>query len=218
MDREESKGEMRERFAALSNMVKLAHIKARATGILRKAQSVLKRVWPVLGRVLLALMIIAAVAVGLWAGYTYENDWTGFRDYQPKPGTVERGKTLWDWLDLLIIPAVLALGALWVNRNAQKNEQRRADRENQIERQIASERNQEAALQAYLDRMTDLLLREDGLRAPQPGDKVRSVARTRTLTVLRDLEAERNVSSSLDNSPRKITEQCQRLTVSRWVG
>lgn len=99
-------------------------------------------------------------------------------------------KTLWDWLDLLIIPAVLALGVLWVNWISQRNEQRRADRENQIEREIASERNQETVLQTYLDRMTELLLKEN-LRNSQPEDEVRTVAKTRTLTILRSLEKER---------------------------
>jgi uncharacterized protein YjbI with pentapeptide repeats len=133
------------------------------------------------------------LAVGVWAAYTYENDWTGFHDYQPKTGEPERGKTLWDWLDLLIIPAALALGALWINWVSQKNEQKRADRENQIEREIASERNQEAALQNYLDKMTELLLKE-ALRASQPGDEVRIVARTRILTILRGLEQKRKGS------------------------
>jgi len=88
-------------------------------------------------------------------------------------------KTLWDWLDLLIIPAVLGLGALWLNGQTQR-----------VERKIASERNQEAALQAYLDRMTDLLLKGK-LRDSDFGDEVQTVARTRTLTVLRGLEKER---------------------------
>ncbi len=138
----------------------------------------LKRVWPILSWVLLILLIIA-VAIGIRVGYTSENDWTGFRDYQPQSGAFERGKTLWDWLDLLIIPAVLAIGAWLLNSKNQ-----------QTEREIASDRNEEAALQAYLDRMTDLLLKE-GLRDSKPESEVRTVARTRTLTVLRGLDAER---------------------------
>jgi hypothetical protein len=51
-------------------------------------------------------------------------------------------KPLWDWLDLLIIPVMFGLSALWANWIVQQNEQRRADRENQIEREIAFERNQ----------------------------------------------------------------------------
>lgn len=102
-------------------------------------------------------------------------------------------KPFWDWLDLLIIPVMLGLGALYANWVVQQNEQRRADRENKIEREIASERNQETALQNYLDKMTELLLDKD-LRTSKPDDEVRTVARTRTLTVLRGLEKERKTS------------------------
>jgi hypothetical protein len=161
--------------------------------MIKRAVAAFRKVWPFLrwGLLVLVLVVVwAAMATGLRAGYTQENTWTGFRDYQPKIGEPERGKTLWDWLDLLIIPAVLAVGAYLVNRNSQRNDQRRADRENAIEREIASERNQEAALQTYLDRMTELLLEKD-LRKSDPKDEVRTVARTRTLTVLRGLNGER---------------------------
>ena len=126
-----------------------------------------RKSWRVLRGILLCLLLI--LLLGSLSVMFARLGWsTGFGK-----------KTLWDWLDLLIIPVALGLGALWVNRISQRNEQRRADRENQIEREIASERNQEAALQAYLDRMTDLLLKEN-LRKSQPEDEVRTVARTRT--------------------------------------
>ena len=58
-------------------------------------------------------------------------------------------KTLWDWLELLVIPVFLAGGAFYLNRS-----------ERAVEREIATDRQQEVALQTYLDRMTDLLLGE----------------------------------------------------------
>jgi len=60
-------------------------------------------------------------------------------------------------------------------------------------RQLEGERAQDAALQAYLDQMTQLLLHED-LRTSQPDDEVRSVARARTLTVLRVLDGVRKAT------------------------
>ncbi len=93
-----------------------------------------------------------------------------------------RGKTLWDWLQLLIIPAVLAGGAMWFSR---------AERE--AEREIADDRLREAALQGYLDRMTELLLKE-GLRTSEADDESRAVARARTLTALRQLDGERKAT------------------------
>jgi thiamine kinase-like enzyme len=54
-------------------------------------------------------------------------------------------------------------------------------------RNIEEQRTLDAALQAYLDQMTQLLLHER-LRTSIPDDEVRSVARARTLTALRVAE------------------------------
>jgi hypothetical protein len=59
-------------------------------------------------------------------------------------------KNLWDWLDLLIIPAVLAAGALLFNRS----ENRRAERQVKLDREIALGHRHDDALQAYLDRIS----------------------------------------------------------------
>jgi uncharacterized protein YjbI with pentapeptide repeats len=87
-------------------------------------------------------------------------------------------KTLWDWMQLLVIPFVLAIGAFFLNRS-----------ERAVEREIATDRQQEAALQAYLDRMADLLLR-DKLRTTKKRE-VLDVARVRTLTLLTGLDGKR---------------------------
>src|SRR6266487_4686517 len=60
-----------------------------------------------------------------------------------------RGKTLWDWLQLLIIPTVLAVGGYLFNLTISRNEQR-----------IASDNQRETALQDYIDKMSELLLKE----------------------------------------------------------
>jgi hypothetical protein len=88
-------------------------------------------------------------------------------------------KTLWDWMELLVIPLVLAGGAFYLNRS-----------ERNLERQIVTDRQQEAALQAYLDRMAELLLKEK-LLTPE-NEAAWNVARVRTLTVLRGLDSTRN--------------------------
>src|SRR6185436_681231 len=59
-------------------------------------------------------------------------------------------KTLWDWMELLIIPLILAVGAFFLNRSERKTE-----------REIAKDRQQEQALQSYFDQMTELLLEKD---------------------------------------------------------
>jgi Flp pilus assembly protein TadB len=56
-------------------------------------------------------------------------------------------RSLWDWLQLLIVPVVLARGGLWFNAQQREREQ-----------QLANERAQDKALQAYLDQMSDMLI------------------------------------------------------------
>ena len=116
-------------------------------------------------------------------------------------GTGFAGKALWDWLQLLIIPAVLAVAGYIINLTISRGEQaateQRAKSEREAaeeradsERKIAEDNQREVALQEYLDRMSELLLEKD-LRKSTPDDEVRSVARVRTLTVLCQLDNRR---------------------------
>ena len=54
--------------------------------------------------------------------------------------TYERGKTLWDWLQLLIIPAVLVGATLLFNMQ-----------NTLIQREVTHDSQREAALQAYIN-------------------------------------------------------------------
>jgi Pentapeptide repeats (8 copies) len=93
------------------------------------------------------------------------------------------GITLWDWIKLLIVPAVIAGGGLWFNRQ---------QREREVE--IAERRAQDEALQAYLDQMSGMLIPntdQPSLYKARPGDSLSSVARARTLTVLARLDGNR---------------------------
>jgi len=94
--------------------------------------------------------------------------WIGFSD-----------KTLWDWLQLLIIPVALGLAALWF-----------ADKNSKTEQALAEDASQEAALLRYYDDISKLLIDYD-LRNSDAGDEVRTIARIRTLSVLRRLNGVR---------------------------
>jgi uncharacterized protein YjbI with pentapeptide repeats len=87
-------------------------------------------------------------------------------------------KTTWDRLELVGIPVVLALGAFYLERSERKNE-----------RELAKDRQEDASLQTYFDRMSELLLKENLQTTKKKS--VRNVARTRTLSVLRGLDANR---------------------------
>src|SRR5260221_1905756 len=115
--------------------------------------------------------IIAACLTLVFSAYWF--NWTG-------AGFTK--KTFWDWMQLLIIPVALAVVAIWFNRVERRNEQA-----------ISSDNQQEGALQSYLDKMSDLLLKE-GLRQSETNAEVRNIARARTLTVLRKLDGKRKGS------------------------
>src|SRR6266436_4435470 len=100
-------------------------------------------------------------------------------------GTGFAGKTLWDWLNLLgvlAIPVVVGFGAVWFTTRQGKV----ADAENK-------DNQREAALQAYIDKISELLL-EKHLRESQPNDELRKIVRVRTMTVLRGLDSLRKGS------------------------
>lgn len=108
---------------------------------------------------------------------------------------------VWQLLDLLIVPVVLALGAWFLNKKqketeleiAQKQREedaRIAQEKNQTDRLIAKDRNQQTLLDGYFDRMTSLIL-EKGLKESVSGDEIRNIARTHTLSVLRNLDGKR---------------------------
>jgi uncharacterized protein YjbI with pentapeptide repeats len=95
------------------------------------------------------------------------------------------GITLWDWAQLLIVPAVLTGGGIWFNRQQQ-----------QRALEVAEKRAQDEALQAYLDRIGNLLFDKDKPLQQQSGDTqgVVDLARAHTLTILRRLDPSRKRS------------------------
>jgi uncharacterized protein YjbI with pentapeptide repeats len=109
--------------------------------------------------------------VAFIGGYFFNWDWTGFSN-----------KKLWDWLQPLIIPVGLAAGGYLFAFSISKNEQG-----------IASDNQQQAALQAYFDKMSELLLHEHLGESPPPNEAV-VIARARTATVLRILNPSRCAS------------------------
>jgi len=142
------------------------------------------------------ILVIIAVGLLFWVGYgVYVQgrgwaDWTGFGEYTSPNADYHPAKTLWDWLDLLIIPIVLAIGAWWLNKTEREAEREAAEKRAETDREIALDRQRQATLQAYYDRMTDLLL-EKNLRNAQENDPVRDVARTQTLATLPSLDGAR---------------------------
>jgi uncharacterized protein YjbI with pentapeptide repeats len=162
------------------------------------------------------VVVLFAGIVFIFAVYKFGWDWTGFTSTNGpvlKPNEQYRpAKTLWDVLQLLIVPIILAIGGFWLNqiqkRREEKTAQQRvkaerkaaeqraqverlaAEKRAQTERDIALDNQREVALQAYIDKISELLTEEQLLRS-QPEDEVRTIARVRTLSVLPRLDGER---------------------------
>jgi len=71
-------------------------------------------------RVGMAVVLVAIIAILAIRGYEY--GWTGFGARTSTPD-VDPAKTLWDWLDLLIVPIVLAVGAFWLEGSRKRAEE-----------------------------------------------------------------------------------------------
>jgi hypothetical protein len=88
-------------------------------------------------------------------------------------------KTIWDRASLLVVPLVLAVGGYWFSMQQDARQQA-----------IEEQRAQDTALQAYLDEMSALLITED-LRTSPKDSEARTLARSRTLTILNRLDPSR---------------------------
>ena len=99
------------------------------------------------------MRIVVVLSIPIIVGYTYDI-------------------TLWDWINLLIVPLAIAGVGIWFNSQQRASETESAER-----------RARDDALETYLQDMTALLVDHE-LRKAQPSDDLSTVARARTLTVL----------------------------------
>src|SRR5215217_2543709 len=144
--------------------------------------------------VLGAATVVAAVVVLIRVGQHYQ--WTGFGEsVQPKSDNqeIQPRKTLWDWLQLFIIPLALATIGLWFSAQQDAHQQQIEKKRAMSDRQIEDQRAQDAALQAYLDQMSELML-ERKLHDSEEGSEVRTLAQARTRTILTRLDGRRKGS------------------------
>jgi uncharacterized protein YjbI with pentapeptide repeats len=103
---------------------------------------------------------------------------------------VQPAKTLWDWLQLLIVPAILVAVTFAWSATQTRSDNKREDRRIAADRAAAGEARQDATLRGYLDQMSGLMLHEK-LLTSKKGDGVSAVARTVTLATVRRLDGER---------------------------
>ncbi len=142
----------------------------------------------------LVIPVVALVAIGTVIAMAYRNgwQWTGLPASQ-RPGSSDvprPAKTLWDWLQLLVIPVAVASLAFVLSSSQSRRDQRHEDRQAARQRSAATDAEREGALRTYLAQMSDLML-DRQLRRSSSGSDVREVARTATLTAVRRLDGQR---------------------------
>lgn len=150
----------------------------------------------------LVVLVVGLIVLIVWTDLTYK--WSTYSSFMSAPTPeqiLERQKTIWDWLQLLIIPIVIALSAMafgWMERRNEqviaservRQEWKIADERLKEDHRIAGERAQDAALETYIGQMSTLLL-DRNLYTSDATDEVRAVARTLTLTILQRLSGDR---------------------------
>jgi len=155
-----------------------------------------RRSWQIIAAT--TAVVVFLILFLIWPAWGYHLDWTGFGASRspvknPKaPFDYYPSKTLWDWMQLLVVPVVLAAAALWFNATEKRHDQRIADQNRAVDQSIAEDRQQEATLETYFATMRTLLL-DKKLRESDEADMngVRVVARAQTLTTLRRLNGVR---------------------------
>jgi uncharacterized protein YjbI with pentapeptide repeats len=117
-----------------------------------------------------------------------------------KPWTLREfgGKTLWDWLNLLIVPLGVAFfaglftiaQAIYQQSAEERLQQTIVDVTSRTQRNLEEQRAQDATLQAYLDAMDTIIL-EHHLRNSKADSEVRTLAQARTTTTVERLDGHR---------------------------
>jgi uncharacterized protein YjbI with pentapeptide repeats len=138
-------------------------------------------------RRLRTLLAIVAALVLLWMLWqTYRAGNLGFAY-----------RTLWEWLELLVVPLALALAAFWFSRIQKRTELEIAEKVRELDLEIAfhearqaQNKQEQAILENYLEQMKDLVL-DRGL-GPDARPEVQGLARAWTLSVLRELTSAYN--------------------------
>lgn len=161
-----------------------------------------------------AYAVIVLILFGPARDAAYGVTWIGFgEDTINKEATTQdlrRAKTLWDWMQLLIVPALLAAGGFWFSSQQAKRNEKSQEAQRERELEIEDRRAQDAALQAYIVQMGQLLMEKD-LGSSFSLEEIEQFARALTLTVLERL------SPGPNGDPRRSPASRHKSEVLRFL-
>jgi hypothetical protein len=125
-----------------------------------------------LGALAWASIGLVAIAALLAAAYAWQWGWIGLIASSGRPKhDLEPGEArlLWDWLDLLVVPAILAVGAWYLNRAEASRRLREEASRSMQERTVAEQRDHRDVASSYVEVMTGRL------SSPQPCGETREL-------------------------------------------
>ncbi|HLH61846.1 MAG TPA: pentapeptide repeat-containing protein [Ktedonobacteraceae bacterium] len=150
------------------------------------------------------LLVLFALIIVIICGYLLHWNWTGLTvssstsiatEIDTATHKITRtisqqpGKTLWDWLQLLVIPAVLAIGGYLFNYTTSENERKSRDSRDKTASNIALDNQREAILQSYIDKVSQMLLEKK--LSDKATKEAKTIGRVRTLTTFPHLDGQR---------------------------
>lgn len=128
------------------------------------------------------LFILAGILLILFAWIlliTYQADRFGFDS-----------KSFWDWMDLLLVPLVIAFAGFWFTQSQKRVELEISKKEKEADRQLSLDQQRQNTFDTFLEQITDLLLNYN-LLGSKKGDQLQSIARAKTLMTFRNLDGVR---------------------------
>jgi uncharacterized protein YjbI with pentapeptide repeats len=128
--------------------------------------------------VVILLVLVVLFFIGKWL---YSQPWSGFRIAQSTTNNSLSIKTLWDWMELLLIPLALA-GIAFLFRKS----------EVELSIQQSREKSRDDALSLYFQHIQTILLETD-LSDSQTAKATSKLVSARTISLLRMLDPERKL-------------------------
>jgi uncharacterized protein YjbI with pentapeptide repeats len=172
----------------------------------------LRRLWKTITNNKLQTILTLLGTIGLFVlfGWALQPDkapqWTGFGPQNSS--TAARGRTLWDWFELLLVPVAIVLSVWLLKRERTVSRSESVGLEKRPGEYGAP--TQDNQLRDLRDNITQLLLRE-GLRTSTDTDEVRKIARARLSSTVWGLDGRRKGAlvrflqdSGLIRTPRPI--------------
>jgi uncharacterized protein YjbI with pentapeptide repeats len=140
----------------------------------------------------------------------YSGDLEPIVEYVPQ-------KSIWDWLELLIIPIAVTVFTLLFNQGMRKRELETQQRRRYVDKKIEIERYNSEIMQKYLDDISELLLNHDLIQEKENlNSSVRDVAQTKTIIALRTLASDSNRKDNILQSLRDA-QLSDFLFVKSWL-